>query len=49
MGTAIIALATLLSCAATPAFAQPGSHPDAPIRIGHDHLNVASVEAYKKF
>ena len=25
------------------------SHPDAPIRIGHYHLNVTSVEAHKKF
>jgi catechol 2,3-dioxygenase-like lactoylglutathione lyase family enzyme len=25
------------------------SHADAPIRIGHYHLNVTSVEAHKKF
>ena len=25
------------------------SHPDAPIRVGHYHLNVTSVEAHKKF
>src|ERR1700691_6133034 len=49
MRTAIIALAALASCAAPPAFAQLVSHPDAPIRIGHYHLNVTSVEAHKKF
>jgi len=32
-----------------PASAQLVSHPDAPIRIGHYHLNVTSVEAHKKF
>src|SRR5678816_1315861 len=42
-------IALLLSCAALPAFAQLASHPDAPIRIGHYHLNVTSVEAHKKF
>jgi hypothetical protein len=41
--------AALLSCAALPAFAQLVSHADAPIRIGHYHLNVTSVEAHKKF
>ena len=40
MRTAIFALAALLSCAAPPAFAQLVSHADAPIRIGHYHLNV---------
>ena len=25
------------------------SHADAPVRIGHYHLNVTSVEAQKKF
>jgi catechol 2,3-dioxygenase-like lactoylglutathione lyase family enzyme len=39
----------LLSCAVLPASAQLVSHPDAPIRIGHYHLNVTSVEAHKKF
>ena len=43
MRTAIFALAAL------PAFAQLVSHPDAPVRIGHYHLNVTSVEAHKKF
>jgi hypothetical protein len=47
--TAIFALAVLLSCAAPPALPQLVSHPDAPIRIGHYHLNVTSVEAHKKF
>jgi hypothetical protein len=49
MRTTILALAALVSCAARPAFAQLASHPDAPIRIGHYHLNVTSVEAHKKF
>jgi catechol 2,3-dioxygenase-like lactoylglutathione lyase family enzyme len=49
MRTAIFALTALLSCAAPPAFGQLLSHPDAPIRIGHYHLNVTSVEAHKKF
>src|SRR6476619_6823509 len=43
MRTAIFALAAL------PGFAQLVSHADAPIRIGHYHLNVTSVEAHKKF
>ncbi|HEX4138136.1 MAG TPA: VOC family protein [Bryobacteraceae bacterium] len=45
----VLSCAALLSCAARPAFAQLVSHPDAPIRIGHYHLNVTSVEAHKKF
>jgi hypothetical protein len=45
MRTAILALAALVSCAARPAFARLVSHPDAPVRIGHYHLNVTSVEA----
>ncbi len=43
MRTAIFALAAL------PGLAQLVSHADAPIRIGHYHLNVTSVEAHKKF
>lgn len=39
--------AALLS--ASPAFAQLVSHPDAPVRIGHYHLHVTSIEAHKKF
>jgi len=49
MRTAIPALAALVPCAARPAFAQLVSHPEAPIRIGHYHLNVTSVETHKKF
>jgi len=49
MRTAIVALASLLPCAAPPAFAQLVSHPGAPVRIGHYHLNVTSIEAQKKF
>ena len=49
MRRAIFALAALVSCAAGSAFAQLVSHADAPIRIGHYHLNVTSVEAHKKF
>src|ERR1035438_2536242 len=45
----IVYLVALLSCGAPPAFAQLVSHADAPIRIGHYHLNVTSVEAHKKF
>lgn len=29
--------------------AQLVSHPDAPVRIGHYHLNVTSLDAHKKF
>ena len=36
-------------CTAAPGFAQLVSHPDAPIRVGHYHLNVTSIEAHKKF
>src|SRR5262252_2764314 len=49
MRTAILALPALLSCATRPAFAQLVSHPDAPVRIGHYHLNVTSIDAHKKF
>src|SRR5215471_9327858 len=49
MRTAIPVLAALASCAARPAFAQLVSHADAPIRIGHYHLNVTSVQAHKRF
>ena len=41
--------AAILGLAALPAFAQLVSHADAPIRIGHYHLNVTSIEAHKKF
>jgi catechol 2,3-dioxygenase-like lactoylglutathione lyase family enzyme len=36
-------------CAASPAFAQLVSHPAAPVRVGHYHLNVTSIEEHKKF
>ena len=42
------AAAALLVCA-SPAFAQIVSHPDAPVRVGHYHLNVTSIEAHRKF
>lgn len=29
--------------------AQLVSHPDAPVRVGHYHLNVTSLEAHRKF
>jgi catechol 2,3-dioxygenase-like lactoylglutathione lyase family enzyme len=45
----LVLAAALVPCAAGPAFAQLVSHPDAPVRIGHYHLNVTSVEAHKKF
>src|SRR3954463_2036341 len=32
-----------------PASAQLVSHPDAPVRVGHYHLNVTSIDAHKKF
>src|SRR5262249_10419614 len=49
MRTAVHAVAALLSCAGQPAFAQLVSHPEAPVRVGHYHLNVTSIEAHKKF
>jgi catechol 2,3-dioxygenase-like lactoylglutathione lyase family enzyme len=39
----------LLCCFASPAFAQLISNPDAPVRIGHYHLNVTSLDAHKTF
>ena len=49
MRTAILALTALAMCTARPAFPQLVSHPEAPIRLGHFHLNVTSVEAHQKF
>jgi catechol 2,3-dioxygenase-like lactoylglutathione lyase family enzyme len=49
MRTTNLAMMALLLCAAHPAFAQLVSHADAPVRIGHYHLNVTSIEAHKKF
>jgi catechol 2,3-dioxygenase-like lactoylglutathione lyase family enzyme len=34
---------------AVPVTAQLVSHPDAPVRVGHYHLNVTSIAAHKKF
>src|SRR4051812_7678491 len=42
------AAAALLLCASS-AFAQLVSHPDAPVRVGHYHLNVTSIDAHRKF
>ena len=49
MRAAILTVAALAPAAAPSAFAQLVSHADAPVRIGHYHLNVTSVEAHKKF
>jgi catechol 2,3-dioxygenase-like lactoylglutathione lyase family enzyme len=47
---AAAALAALtLTRASSHLSAQLLSNPDAPVRIGHYHLNVTSVEAHKKF
>jgi catechol 2,3-dioxygenase-like lactoylglutathione lyase family enzyme len=46
--TRISVLTALLLCAAS-ASAQLVNHADAPVRIGHYHLNVTSIEAHKKF
>ena len=42
-------LSLVLLWGTPPAFAQLVSHPDAPVRVGHYHLNVTSIEAHKKF
>ena len=49
MRTAILALTALLFCTTSFVLAQLVSHADAPIRVGHYHLNVTSIEAHKKF
>ena len=49
MKTLIISLAMWWLCMTPSAFAQLVSHADAPIRVGHYHLNVTSIEAHKKF
>ena len=43
------AAAVLLTLAASPAVAQIVAHPDAPVRVGHYHLNVTSIDAHKRF
>lgn len=42
-------LTVFLMGAASPAFAQLVSNPAAPVRVGHYHLNVTSIEQQKKF
>src|SRR5262249_4640353 len=49
MKKTILLLTALLFFAAPRSFAQLVSHTDAPIRIGHYHLNVTSIDAHKKF
>src|ERR1043165_2380927 len=34
---------------ASPGFAQLVSHPEAPVRVGHYHLKVTSIDAHRKF
>jgi catechol 2,3-dioxygenase-like lactoylglutathione lyase family enzyme len=46
---AVFLICATLSTSSPVAFAQLVSHPDAPIRIGHYHLNVTSIDAQKKF
>ncbi|HUK36263.1 MAG TPA: VOC family protein [Vicinamibacterales bacterium] len=41
--------ALLILLCASPAVAQLVSHPDAPVRVGHYHLNVTSLDAHRKF
>jgi catechol 2,3-dioxygenase-like lactoylglutathione lyase family enzyme len=45
----LLCAATLLLTATMPIRAQLVSHPDAPIRVGHYHLNVTSLDAHRKF
>jgi catechol 2,3-dioxygenase-like lactoylglutathione lyase family enzyme len=45
----VLAWTALVFCTASTAFAQLVSHAEAPIRIGHYHLNVTSIEAHRKF
>ena len=45
----VIHAAAFLISASSLAFAQLVSHPGAPVRVGHYHLNVTSIEAHKKF
>ncbi|HET9219660.1 MAG TPA: hypothetical protein VFR18_21945, partial [Terriglobia bacterium] len=43
------AAAALFICGTSLALAQLVSHPAAPVRVGHYHLNVTSIEEHKKF
>jgi catechol 2,3-dioxygenase-like lactoylglutathione lyase family enzyme len=47
--TIVLVLTALCLCTAPFSFSQLASHPDAPIRVGHYHLNVTTIEAHKKF
>jgi len=49
MRTALFALAAAVACTAPAALAQLVSHAEAPVRVGHYHLNVTSIDAHKKF
>ena len=42
-------LAAVVPATVSRTSAQLQSNPDAPVRIGHYHLNVTSLEAHKKF
>ncbi|HLQ78177.1 MAG TPA: VOC family protein [Terriglobia bacterium] len=44
-----LAACSLLAFVAVPVLAQLVSHPEAPVRIGHYHLNVTSIEEHRKF
>jgi catechol 2,3-dioxygenase-like lactoylglutathione lyase family enzyme len=45
----LLAVCALLAFVAVPVFAQLLSHTEAPVRIGHYHLHVTSIEEHKKF
>jgi catechol 2,3-dioxygenase-like lactoylglutathione lyase family enzyme len=45
----LLILAALVPATASRTSAQLQSNPDAPVRIGHYHLNVTSLDAHKKF
>jgi len=45
----LVMLAALVPGTVSRTSAQLQSNPDAPVRIGHYHLNVTSLEAHKKF
>src|SRR5438034_1245395 len=45
----VVHAAAFVISASSLAFAQLVSHPDAPVRVGHYHLNVTSIDAHKKF
>jgi len=45
----LVMLAAVVPATVSRTSAQLQSNPDAPVRIGHYHLNVTSLEAHKKF